>query len=91
MITKEDISKDYAIAHEAAEILNVNDSRIRQLCITGRFSGAFKIGETWFIPREAIKKHQPLKRGVKSKGSSNKVILDKAIKTANNLKEAILS
>ena len=46
MITKEDINKDYVVATEAAQKLNVNNSRIRQLCIAGRFEGAFKIGET---------------------------------------------
>jgi len=38
-----------ALSQEAG----VNRSRIRQLCLAGRFPGAFKFGKNWAIPDDA--------------------------------------
>jgi len=38
---------------ELAAEAGVNKSRIRQLCISGRFPGAFKFGNSWAIPDDA--------------------------------------
>ena len=67
MITEKDIYKEYSITMDAAKRLNVNDSRIRQLCIAGRFHGAFKLGETWLIPRKSVENFTRLPRGAKPK------------------------
>ena len=61
------LKRDYVNAIEAAEMINVNDSRIRQLCIEGKLNGAFKIGDTWLIPRESVTNYKPGKRGPKPK------------------------
>ena len=39
-------------SRQLAEVGGVNRSRIRQLCIEGRFPGAFKLGNSWVIPDE---------------------------------------
>ena len=54
MITEEDLKREYVNAEEASEIIKVNKSRIRQICLAGRFNGAFKIGNNWLIPRISL-------------------------------------
>lgn len=36
-----------------AELHNLTDSRVRQLCIAGRIKGARKFGNSWAIPAKA--------------------------------------
>lgn len=47
----------YETTREVAERLGVNDSRIRQLLLEGRFPGAIKVGSKergqWLIPKGA--------------------------------------
>lgn len=82
MVTEEDIRKEYVNAHEAAAIIGVNNSRIRQICIEGRFQGAFKVGETWLIPRNLVENYTKKKTGPKvrtKKSESDKAIIRKAL------------
>ena len=41
---------------QLAKAGGVNRSRIRQLCIEGRFAGAFKFGHSWAIPDAAARR-----------------------------------
>ncbi len=49
---------------EAAMKWDISTRRIQVLCSDGRIDGAFKHGNVWFIPMEALKPVQ-LKRGPK--------------------------
>ena len=83
MVTEEDIRKEYVNAHEAAAIIGVNNSRIRQICIEGRFQGAFKVGETWLIPRNTVENYTKKKTGPKiriKKSASDRAIIQSALK-----------
>ncbi len=42
---------------EVAERIGVNDSRVRQLCIAGRFPGAMKVSNRWFIPESGLEEY----------------------------------
>lgn len=46
--------KEYVSVPEAAEILNLKRNRVGVLCREGRFEGAFKVGDTWAIPRKSV-------------------------------------
>jgi len=39
---------------EVADRLGIDDSRVRQLCIAGRFPGAMKVSNRWFIPESGL-------------------------------------
>lgn len=65
MITESELSSQFYSGPQAAKILKVNNSRIRQLCLAGRFKGAFKFGDTWLIPRTLIDKYERGKPGPK--------------------------
>lgn len=54
MITEEDIRREYASVIETTILLDVNDSRVRQILRDGRLPGAFKFADTWLIPRSSI-------------------------------------
>lgn len=71
MVTEAEIRRDYVSVSDAANLLNVNDSRIRQFLMMSRFHGAFKFADTWLIPREAVMNHERLKPGKKKKGADN--------------------
>ena len=43
---------------EVADRLDVDDSRVRQLCIAGRFPGALKLSNRWFIPEAAVEEYE---------------------------------
>lgn len=47
----------YITIAEAMELLGVTDARISQLCTSGKFPGAFRMGRTWLIPREAAERY----------------------------------
>lgn len=51
-------------SERVAERIGVNRSRVRQLCIEGRFPGAVKMARTWFIPESGVMAYleQPDKR-----------------------------
>ena len=67
MITENDIRREYVSNKEATQILDVNESRIRQLINAGRLPGAFKFADTWLIPRSSVENYTRLKPGKKRK------------------------
>ena len=71
MITEQDIRREYVSGFEASQILNVNESRIRQIIGAGRFPGAFKFADTWLIPLSAVANYTRGKPGKKKRGESN--------------------
>lgn len=78
MITEEDVRREYVSANDATVLLDVNDSRIRQILRAGRLPGAFKFADTWLIPRKAIEGYTRQKPGVKPKRfTSSKVLAEK--------------
>lgn len=84
MNIEEILKQEYVNAIQAAELLNVNNSRIRQLCIDGRLDRAFKIGDTWLIPRSSVLNYKPGKRGPKPKPPIKETILN-VVSNADNL------
>ena len=50
-------------ASDAAKILGVTSSRVRQLAISGDLAGATKIGGIWLFHLEAVKNFTRRKRG----------------------------
>ena len=55
--------EEYETTKQVAERLGVNDSRVRQLLIAGRFPEAVKTGRDWWIPKGAVPR--PPNRGRK--------------------------
>lgn len=53
----------YLSLKETAKEWGISDRRINTLCLQGRIEGAFKVGNTWAIPKDAKK---PLDERVKS-------------------------
>lgn len=45
----------YITANQAAEKWDISQRRVQILCSQNRIEGAFKLGENWAIPDEAIK------------------------------------
>ena len=91
MITEEDLKREYVNAEEAATIIKVNESRIRQICLAGRFKGAFKIRNIWLIPREAVKgysktKLKPGPHTRKRTSQNDREIINNALKEAGKWK-----
>ena len=72
MITEERLKEEFYSGPEVASLLHVNNSRIRQICLAGRFNGAFKFGDTWLIPRVAVAGYTRGKPG-KKKGAAGNV------------------
>ena len=90
MITEENLKREYVTAKEASKILNVNDSRIRQICIEGKFEGAFKLADTWLIPYQAVKNYNRGKKGPKykpSKSESDRKIYSDLLRNADNIRK----
>lgn len=74
-MTQEELEREYVDGPQAAKILRVSTTRIRQLCLQGRFKGALKVGSSaWLIPREAVQNHTPLRRGVKPKSERQSLV-----------------
>lgn len=46
---------EFITASQAAEKWNISRRRVQILCTEGRIPGVFKLGETWAIPKDAIK------------------------------------
>jgi len=40
---------------EAAALWGISDRRVLQYCNAGRIKGAVKMGNTWLIPKDAVK------------------------------------
>lgn len=49
---------------QAAAQLGLCQSRIRQLCLTGKLPGAYKMGRDWVIPENSIAQLNPKNEGV---------------------------
>ena len=86
MLTQYEIDKDYVDSPEAARILNVDDSRIRRLCLDGRFEGAIKAGKSWLIPRISVMNFKRLRPRSIMKTPNDRTIISNAIREATNLK-----
>ena len=89
MITERELSSEFYSGPQAAKILKVNNSRIRQLCLSGRFEGAFKFGDTWLIPRVLVDNYRRGRPGPKPKDSEiekeqNYELLRKFLDVANS-------
>ena len=69
MITEKEIRRDYVSVDDASQLLDVNNSRIRQILSLGRFPGSFKFADTWLIPRKAVENYTRLKPGKKKGGA----------------------
>ena len=83
VITQEEMQQEYLTVDEAAQIRGVNSSRIRQICIEGKFEGAFKRGGAWFIPRKAVEIYKPQTPGPKPRNQDERDLLSHAIREAN--------
>ncbi|MDD2482416.1 MAG: DNA-binding protein [Lutispora sp.] len=46
---------DYITAKEASEKWGITTRRVQVLCAQNKISGAIRFGNTWAIPRQAIK------------------------------------
>lgn len=46
---------DYITTKDAATKWGISDRRVLQYCNAGRIEGAAKMGNTWLIPKGAIK------------------------------------
>ena len=46
---------DYMTTKQAADLWRISDRRVLQYCNDGRIEGAEKMGNTWLIPRNAVK------------------------------------
>lgn len=57
------LTADLVSVHEAAQMLNVDRSRINVLLAQGRFNGAAKIGRNWVIPRASVENFKRLPPG----------------------------
>ena len=49
------MEQKYLSLKEIADVWGISDRRINTLCLQGRIPGAFKIGNTWAIPANAVK------------------------------------
>lgn len=52
---------EYMTASQTAKKWNISQRRVQIFCAEGRISGVFKLGDTWAIPAEAEKPHDPRK------------------------------
>ncbi len=57
---------DFMTIKEAAVRWDLSSRRVQVLCSEGRIKGAFKHGNAWFIPSDAMKPKQ-MKRGPKKR------------------------
>jgi len=71
VITEETLKKEFYSGPEVANLLHVNNSRVRQICLAGRFNGAFKFGDTWLIPRASVAGYTRGKPGKKKGGGTD--------------------
>ena len=51
----EGMSMDYMTTKEAAAKWGVTDRMVLYHCTSGRIAGAVKMGNTWLIPKDAVK------------------------------------
>ena len=89
MITEEDIRREYVSAFEATQLLNVNDSRVRQILRDNKLPGAFKFADTWLIPIEAIKHYSRQTTGKKPGRTKNTSKIEELKKENEWLRELL--
>lgn len=46
---------DYMTTKQAADLWRISDRRVLQYCNDGRIEDAEKMGNTWLIPKNAVK------------------------------------
>lgn len=46
---------EYSTTKETASKWHISDRRVLQYCNAGRITGAMKLGNTWLIPKDAVK------------------------------------
>ena len=46
---------NYMTTKQAADLWRISDRRVLQYCNDGRIEGAEKMGNTWLIPKNAVK------------------------------------
>ena len=66
LIDLKTIKNEYVDQATAAQMLQVTQARISQLCTQGRFNGATKIGWSWIIPKVAVETFERRQRGPNS-------------------------
>ena len=49
------MEQQFFTASQIAKIWKISHRRVQYLCAENRIEGAFKIGETWAIPKDAQK------------------------------------
>lgn len=56
--------KDFMTVSEAAIFLKKSTSMICKLCVRGKLTGAYKLGEKmWLIPEKSVKEYVPGPKG----------------------------
>ena len=79
------VFEDFVSVEDAADMLNIDRSRVTRLCRQGRFNGAVKVSRVWLIPRVTVLNHKPLPPGVKPKTpgrTDDAALLSSAIEAA---------
>jgi len=54
---------DYLTTKESAEKWGISSRRVVMFCVAGRIPGAVKMGNTWLIPKDAVKPRWQAKKG----------------------------
>lgn len=52
---REVIKMDYMTAREASKKWDITQRRVQVLCTQGKVPGAVRFGNTWAIPKDAVK------------------------------------
>lgn len=56
---------EYSTTKEIASKWHISDRRVLQYCNAGRITGAMKLGNTWLIPKDAVKPGDKRHRNLK--------------------------
>lgn len=56
---------EYSTTKETAPKWHISDRRVLQYCNAGRITGAMKLGNTWLIPKDAVKPGDKRHRNLK--------------------------
>lgn len=68
----EEMNMDYITTKEAAAKWGITDRMVLYYCTSGRIEGAVKMGNTWLIPKDAIKpEDKRYRRGKDAKSGFN--------------------
>ena len=90
MDIQEILRDEYVDVAEAAKMLDLSGIRIRELCLKGRFHGAFRFGPAWIIPRAAVQAHKRLPPGRKPKAArraDDAALIEAALREASRSSE----